>query len=136
MNSIDLTKKEAEAGIGSFSLQFDYRGNFRIVLTPPAPAKHFVASEWKSYTSIATLVHEGKTYIAGSSYGLLPNDEQVFEVTSVPTRMDNSKEWENTQGEDMHQKNGCINCDDNEECSYPGSDTQKKTLAKKEKVNG
>jgi len=130
MNSIDLTNTKKEET--KMSLQFDYRGNFRIVHNPPG-AKHFVASEWKTYTSIAVLVHEGRTYIAGSSFGLLPNDEQVFEVTSVPTSQDYSKEWENAfTGEDQHAKNGCMTCDDNEECSYVGSETQKKTLARKE----
>jgi hypothetical protein len=129
MNSIDLTNTKKEET--KMSLQFDYRGNFRIVHNPPG-AKHFVASEWKPYTSIAVLVHEGRTYIAGSSFGLLPNDEQVFEVTSVPTSIDKSKEWTDQGGMDMHAFRGCNFCTNGEPCSYVGSETQKKTLARKE----
>jgi hypothetical protein len=129
MNSIDLTNTKKEET--KMSLQFDYRGNFRIVHNPPG-AKHFVASEWKPYTSIAVLVHEGRTYIAGSVFGLLPQDETVFEVTSVPTSIDKSKEWTDQGGMDMHALRGCPFCSNHEPCSYIGSETQKKTLARKE----
>lgn len=124
MNSMDLTKKAPK----SFLVQFDYSGNFRIVHCPPGQP-HFVASEWKPYNSIAVLRYENKVYIAGSAFGLLPEEATVYELTEAPTKIDNSKQWENSKGTDMHALRGCHACDHNEKCSYVGSTTQLNTLA-------
>ena len=54
------------------TIQFDRSGNFRLV------HEDGTKGEWARYESIATLEHEGKTYIAGTQYGLLPTAEKVY----------------------------------------------------------
>ncbi len=77
-----------------FKLQMDYNGRFRIL------HKSGATSEWTHYRSLATLEHDGKTYVAGSEYGLLPKAETVYEVTALPTSNDASFEWTDRFGAD------------------------------------
>jgi len=68
-------------------IQFDYRGRFRIV------APDGTTGDWSGYTSLATLTWQGKTYIAGSAYGLLPKNECVYEISPIKTAPDDSMTW-------------------------------------------
>lgn len=45
-----------------------------------------VKGEWSSYRSLAILVHDNKTYVAGSAYGLLPKEETVYEISAIPSK--------------------------------------------------
>lgn len=62
-------------------IQFNHYGQFRII------AEDGTKGRWSSYRSLATLEHGGKTYIAGSEYGLLPKAEVVYEFTELPTTL-------------------------------------------------
>ena len=68
----------------SMSLQCNYDAQIRIV------HPNGMIGRWAEFSSIATLTVDGKTYIAGSSYGLLPKSEVVYEVTELPTEFDES----------------------------------------------
>ena len=96
---------ESEAKKDSFSLQSDYYGNFRITHSSG------VTGEWADYRSIAVLKLNGKTFIAGSDYGLLLPAETVFELSeALPTSIDDSQEWKNRQGKVMHKADDCPCC--------------------------
>lgn len=76
-------------------LQFDYLGRFRI-LAPDGET----ASPWENYRSIAVLHYQGKSYIAASQYGLLPQAETVYELGAVqPTELDNTYDSVDTRAE-------------------------------------
>jgi hypothetical protein len=75
-------------------LQYSWEGSFRIV------ADDGTTGEWASYTSVATLTHNGKAYVAESEYGFFPKGEQVYELTAIPTSLDNSMEYIDMRGND------------------------------------
>lgn len=67
-----------------FSIQFNFHGDLRIVHNPSGET-----GEWANYRSIAVLKLNGKTFIAGSDYGLLLPAETVFELSeALPTSID------------------------------------------------
>ena len=80
-------------------IQFNYNGRFRITTDDG-----LVAGEYAPYQSIATLTHEGKTYIAGSEYGLLPKSETVYELSAVDAVLDSSQEWIDSWGKDHSEE--------------------------------
>lgn len=89
-----------------FKIQYDYCGRFRIV-----HEKSGKASEWTRYQSLATIKVDGRTYIAGSAYGLLSQDEKVFEITPQKTKTDKSMEWtDSSTGKVYHSYNGDCQC--------------------------
>jgi hypothetical protein len=89
---------ESEAKKDSFSLQFNFHGDLRIVHNPSGET-----GEWADYRSIAVLKLNGRTFIAGSDYGLLPA-ETVFELSeALPTSIDDSQSWKNRVGKVMHK---------------------------------
>lgn len=98
---------ESEAKKDSFSLQFNFHGDLRIVHNPSGET-----GEWADYRSIAVLKLNGKTFIAGSDYGLLLPAETVFELSeALPTSIDDSQSWKNRQGKVMHKADDCPSCD-------------------------
>lgn len=68
-------------------IQYNKRGSFRIMTDDGN-----VQGEWCHYAGVATLVYMGKTFIAGSQYGLLPVCETVYELTEVPTTTESYEE--------------------------------------------
>lgn len=64
-----------------FSIEYDGHGRFRIVAPDHTPG------DWCPYTSAAVLLWQGKTYLAGSTYGILPGNEVVYEVRPLETRV-------------------------------------------------
>ena len=82
-----------------FSIQFNFHGDLRIVHNPSGET-----GEWADYRSIAVLKLNGKTFIAGSDYGLLLPAETVFELPeALPTSIDDSQSWKNRVGKVMHK---------------------------------
>lgn len=90
-------------------IQFDYKGRFRIV-----HEKSGQASEWTNYRSLAWLKVYGRTYIAGSEFGLLPKSNTVFEIQRQETKQDKSMEWtDSSTGKVYHPYDGdcqCVDC--------------------------
>ena len=80
-----------------FSVQFNYHGLHRIICQDEAGTH---TGEWASYRSLAILQHRGKTYVEGSSYGLLPTSELVYELTSHATKLDSAQEYIDAEGRD------------------------------------
>lgn len=82
-----------------FSVQFDYHGRHRIVMDDGVGGVHY--GEWAGFRSLATFTAQGKTYIAATSYGLLPQSETVYELSApLPTTLDKSMEYIDAQGKD------------------------------------
>lgn len=40
---------------------------------------------WAMYQSLSSIVVEGRTYVAGTEYGLLPEAEKAYELVPQPT---------------------------------------------------
>lgn len=59
-----------------FSIQMDAYARFRIVYKFGKSGE--IRGEWVDYRSIAILCVDGKTYVAGSAYGLFPKSEQYM----------------------------------------------------------
>jgi hypothetical protein len=74
--------------VHSWKIQYDQNGQFRIVKVLDTPSATEIASPWVGYRSIASLTHEGSTYIAVSAYyeGMIPH-EQVMYVNPQPTTL-------------------------------------------------
>lgn len=82
-----------------FMFQVNSEGRFRIALE--TDDGDMVFGDWiANYSSLATLTHEGKTYIAGTTYGLLPHSETVYEVAAQPTIVE--PEPDATEAEDAN----------------------------------
>lgn len=78
-----------------FKIQFDYHGRLRIL------APDGTMGEWAHYRGIAQLTYQGKTYIAATEYGLLPQAEKVYELGAIqPSSTDSSMEYIDAQGVD------------------------------------
>lgn len=116
-----------------FRIQFDYHGRFRIVAQEDdkhspggSTPSRTLYGEWAGYTSLATLCWEGeidgrqvrKTFIASSEYGLLPNPEEVYEL-SVPfsTTLDDSMQYIDSEGVDHRA----------EDTTFPKAPTKRET---------
>ena len=70
----------------SFRIQFDGQGRYRIHRSPKAGQYPAMCSPWAAYNDLAIFrCPSGKTYIAGSEYGLLPMAHQVYELVSRVT---------------------------------------------------
>lgn len=69
--------------------QINSEGRFRILLESD-DGIIFAEGDWvANYSSLATLTYEGRLFIAGTAYGLLPQAETVYEVNALPTTLDN-----------------------------------------------
>ncbi len=79
-------------------IQYDFNGRFRIL------AEDGTAGDWAYYQTVATLQHGGKTYIAGTNYGLLPTADTVYELTAIPTQLDHDMEYIDTVTCKVHPK--------------------------------
>lgn len=79
------------------NIQMDYNARHRIILQE-SDSSLVVEGEWADYRSLAILQHNGKTYIAGTAYGLLPKAETVYEISAVDTTLDMSMQHIDAQG--------------------------------------
>lgn len=74
-----------------FKIQYDYNGFFRFI-----HIKSGKASEWVSYTSVATLTVDGRTFVCGRYF---PLAECVYELTKHPTELDHSMQYIERKGD-------------------------------------
>lgn len=79
------------------NIQMDYHARHRIILQE-SDSSLVVTGEWADYRSLAVLQHNGKTYISGTEYGLLPQAETVYEINPIETTVDMSMQYTDAQG--------------------------------------
>jgi hypothetical protein len=82
-------------------IQFNYNGQFRIMLQDGMEVYY---GDWADYCALAVLQHQGKTYIAGSEYGLLPQGETIYEIAARPTTLDQSMQYIDARGKDHREE--------------------------------
>lgn len=85
------------------NIQMDYNARHRIILQE-SDSSLVVEGEWADYRSLAVLHHNGKTYISGTAYGLLPKAETVYDITPVETTIDMSMQHIDAQGADHSEE--------------------------------